>query len=111
MSDLNKEVLEELGFIQYNIPRFESPSCDECWQKTYRDEYGKKYFLDVKHYDIVHPTTKKQIGGYEVETQVYTKKDHNAINIKFLDGDVKEAEKFIETLFKEDLIEYYERYH
>ena len=111
MSHLNKELLIELGFTPYSKSRFDSPSCDECWQKLYRDEYGKKYYLDVKHYDIVHPVTKEQIGGYEVETQVYTKKDHNAINIKFLNGDINEAEKFVETLFKEDLIEYYERYN
>ena len=110
-NELDREMLEKLGFKQYEKAPFESPSCDECWQKMYSDEYGKKYYLNVKHYDIVHPTTKEQIGGYEVETQVYTKKYHNAIDIKFLSDDIGEAEEFVEGLFDNNIVEYFERYH
>lgn len=107
---MNKEMLEELGFKQYEKTYLDSPACNGCWQKLYRDDKGKKYFLDVKHYDLVHPTTGDQIGGYEIETQVYLKGSHDAINIKFLNDNLEEAEKFVEFLFKEGKLDYYEEY-
>ena len=40
------ELLLEKGFNEYKPTQFDSPSCDECWQKCYKDETGKKYFLE-----------------------------------------------------------------
>jgi hypothetical protein len=107
---LTKEILLGKGFNEYKPSQFDSSSCDECWQKCYKDETGKKYFLDVKHYSMTHPTTKEFIGGYEIETQVYLKGSHDAINIKFLNDSIEDAENFINNLFEQNMIENYEDY-
>lgn len=105
---MTKELLLEKGFNEYKPTQFDSSSCDECWQKCYKDETGKKYFLDVKHYNMTHPTTKEFIGGYEIESQIYLKGSHDAINIKFLNDSIEDAENFVNKLFKYNLIENYE---
>lgn len=108
-NNLSKDYLLDLGFLEYKPTRIDSPSVDACYQKLYRDELGnKKYYLNVKHYNLIHPTTHEDLSGYEISTQVYNKGNHNAINMNFLDDNIAEAENFIDALFKNNLIENYE---
>ena len=101
--------LVEKGFVEYPKTFFDSDSVDHCYQKCYRDDLGKKYFLDVKHYNLHHPLTQEDLSGYEVSSQIYLKKNHHAVNLTFLDSDIEEAESFIDYLFNQDRLDYYER--
>lgn len=103
--------LEEKKFNSYNKSEFDSDSVVKCWQKKYRDTRGIKYFIDVKLYEIIHPVSKEDIGGYEVSCQLYLKPNHDAVNLSFLDSTITEVEKFIEDLFELDKLEYYELYY
>ena len=111
-SKLIKKELKEKKFEEYApTPLFDSDACDKCYQKRYDDEKGKKYFLDVKHYDLQHPTTGADLSGYEISTQLYLKDGHKAFNINFLSGiTISEAEDFIEDLFKGGKLDYYEEW-
>ena len=108
--DKNKIIEQELidkGFTEYKPTMFDN-NADKCYQKRYREGKNTKYFIDVKHYTIIHPTTKEDIGGYEVSGQYYLKDSHNAINMSFLDSTITEVEEFIDKLFEIDLLENYE---
>ena len=106
---MNKDEILNRGFTEYSKSPFDSPSCDALYQKLYRGKDGeKRYFLNIKHYSMTHPTTKEDLSGYEIDTQLYLKGSHNAVNIKFLDDNLDEAEKFIETLFSNNIVENYE---
>lgn len=109
MNKIEKE-LKEKNFHEYKPSSIESPSVDKCWQKRYDDEQGnKRYFLDVKHYKLRHPTLGTDLSGYEVYTQLYMKGSHNAFNINFLDGTtITEAEQFIDELFESGKLDNYE---
>ena len=105
---ITHEWLIENGFEEYDIPFFESNIVDHFYQRCYKDNSGKKFFLNVKHWSFTNPMTGEDNDGYNVSGQFYLKGNHNAINIDFLDSDVDEAEEFIEVLFDHDLLDYYE---
>ena len=107
---LTREDILSRGFKEYKPSEFDPSSCDECYQKLYKDENGKKYFMNIKHYTLIHPTTREDIGGYELECQLYIKDTHDSFNIKFLEDDIDEAENLIEFLFDSGKLDYYERY-
>lgn len=106
---LTKDELLNKDFKPFEPNYLDSPSCDGCYQKLYRDNLGnKKYFLDVKHYSMTHPTTREDLSGFEISTQVYKNGNHEAINITFLNDNIDDAEEFINKLFEYNLIENYE---
>ena len=108
--DNNKIIEQELidkGFTEYKPTIFDR-SADKFYQKRYRDGKNTKYFIDVTHYTIIHPTTKEDIGGYEVSGQYYLKGSHDAINMTFISSTVTEVEEFIDKLFEMGLLENYE---
>ena len=110
-NDITVELLKEKGFVEYEKSIIEHDSVDHVYQKMYGDQLGKKYFLDVKHYNLRHPYTHEDLSGYEIIGQLYLKDSHNAVNIEFLESDIDEAEKFIDSLFNKKLVEYYEKYN
>lgn len=104
---MNENYLLQKGFKKYEPSEFDG--CDRCYQKCYRSFDGtKRYFINVKYYDLVHPYTHEQIGGYEISTQLYRKGSHNAINMTFLNDDLNDAINTIETMFTYGLLEPYE---
>lgn len=109
--DITVEWLKDNGFNEYSKSWLDSENVDHLYQKMYKDNMGKKYFIDVKHYKLYHPSTFEDLSGYEVSTQVYLKDSHNAINLNFIDSDVTEAEKLIEKLFEIGVLEYYEKWN
>jgi hypothetical protein len=104
---MNERYLLEKGFKQYKPLQFDT--CNKCYQKCYRGFDGsKKYFIDVEYYDLTHPYTHEQLGGYEISTQLYRKGTHDAINMTFLNDDLDDAINTIETMFASGLLEPYE---
>ena len=91
----------------YKPTKLDSPSCDKCWQKRYKNGRDTLYFLDIKHYKMTHPTTKEDLSGYEISCQVYLKSD-TAINMTFLNDNLEEAEYTINKMFEVGLLKPYE---
>jgi len=103
---LTKRELIERGFTEYKPAAFEN--ADRCYQKCYYDGNIRKYFLDAKHYSLTHPATGEDFSNYELSTQLYTKGNHNALNITFLNDNIDEAEALIECLFEGGKVEPYD---
>lgn len=106
--NLTEEEILSHGFVDCGKPQF--GSADKFYQKCYKDEdRSRKYFLDIYHYTLTHPTTREDLSGYELETQLYLKGTHEAVNMTFLNDDIDAAEEFINKLFELDMLDYYER--
>ena len=106
---MTEKQLVEYGFHQiYEHPIYEN--ADAYYQKCYRGMDGsKKYFIEAKHYTIIHPTTGDNLGGWEYSTQVYAKGTHDAIDMKWLDEDsFEDFIGIIEDMFASGLLEPYE---
>ena len=100
--------IDEKSFKSFKVPMFDN--CTKIWQKRYRDKNGIKYYLEVRYYDLVHPTTKEDLSGYEVSGQFYLKGNHKAVNMTFLDSTISEVEEVIDKMFETGQLEYYELY-
>lgn len=103
--------IKEKEFNEYKKSSIESDAVVKCWQKKYKNTRGIKYFIEVKLYEIIHPTTREDIGGYEISCQLYLTPNHDAVNMTFLDSTISEVEEFIEKLFEIGKLEYYELYY
>lgn len=106
--EIVKKELKDKFFHEYKKVPWQSDSLKHLYQKRYRDEKGTKYFIDVEEWEIRHPSTGEDLGGYEIKSQLYTKNYHDAINITFLDNTISTAEAFIDKLFDADMLDYYE---
>ena len=108
---MTHEELIERGYMEYRKSPFDHDGVEHVYQKCFSDERGKRYFLNVhKWADMTHPHTKETIpGGYEFETQLYQKGTHEPINLLFLSSwKLEDAEAFVERLFANDMLDYYE---
>lgn len=102
-----KEILEN-GYNEYEPSKLSF--ANRAWQKVIKDNIGKRYFIDIEYYNMTHPSTKDDLSGYSIKSQVYLKDNHNALNLEFLDSSIEEAEEFIDNLFNEGKLDYYERF-
>ena len=110
---MTHEELIEKGYHEYKPTPYEHQGVERVYQKCFRDNKGKKYFIDVKKWeDMFHPYTHELIpGGYEYETQLYKKGTHDPFNITFLSHwDIENVEEFVENLFQSGVLDYYEEF-
>lgn len=105
---MNDNILLDAGYKKHKSPSIWGDFVEVIFQKRFDDEIGKKYFIDVKkcvssYYDEPH---------YEVETQLYQKNTHNAMNITWLYGweDIEEIESWMEKFWNNKEYDYYERW-
>ena len=108
MRKMNDKVLLDAGYKKYSAPSIWEDFVEVIFQKRFDDEIGKKYFIDVKkctssYYDEPH---------YEVETQLYQKDTHNAMNIVWLHGwkSIEEIENWMDKFWNNEEYDYYERW-
>lgn len=95
-----------LGFHEYKPTQFDHHVIT-CFQKRYDDEIGKKYFLDIKVYDFTWADILEQYHP-SISCQLYQKDTHDAVNLDFINWDIEQVEKFIDTMFKTNMLEHYE---
>jgi len=105
------EKLIELGFSKFDRYDLQNNSIIYNFQKCYRDENNiKLFFIDIAKWDWSWARDKvPEDHEYEITTQLYTKGNHEAVNLEFGSHiSVEEAEKFIFTMFDAGLVEPYE---
>ena len=105
------EELINQGFKKFNASAISSDSVKYMFQKRYKNNQGTTlYFLDINKWDWSFAKDKvPEQYTYQIETQLYKKGDHEAINIEFGSNiTVEDAEKFIQAMFDADLIEAYD---
>lgn len=99
---------------RYNL----QPDIVMCnFQKRFDDEVGKKYFIDVQKIshdwmpDHLKSTDSYTLYEYTYSCQVYKKDTHAALNMEFFsDWSIEQVEEFIERLFQNGELDYYERW-
>lgn len=101
--------LEELGFHNYQLSPLAHSGIVANLQKVFRDDKGKKYFLDANVWDM-YETSLPDRYVIEYWCQLYEKGTHDAFDLTFIDQTCEQAEKLIEELFDADLVEYYEEW-
>ena len=106
------ERLIDDGFTKFDRYSLQNDCVMYNFQKCHRDEDGTKlFFLDVAKWDWTWARDKvPENHTYEITTQLYTKGDHEAVNLEFGSNiTVEEAEQFIYGMFDAGLVEPYER--
>ena len=109
---ITDDKLIELGFKRYNTAACSKDAKKYLFQKRYLNNKGDiLYFLDIYKWDwTIYPWANvPEPYTYEISTQLYTKGDHEAVNLSFgTYMTIEDAEKFINTLFDVGLVEPYE---
>lgn len=99
------------GFREYPRTCFQSQYVEKFFQKCYKDEIGKKYFIDVlKYSEMCIPGRETIPASYEYSVQVRNKQG-DAIDLLFHSTwHLKDVENYMEEMFKFGLFKYYERF-
>lgn len=104
--------LIERGYKEYPPTHpFHSTGVEKFFQKCFRDDKGKRYYLNVNKWrTLTHPHTGETIGpNYEFSVQLYQKGTHNPINLLFHSNwDIDAVEKHMKVLFLSGEYDYYE---
>lgn len=108
---INDQYFLKRGFREYPRTCFQSQYVEKFFQKCYKDEKGKKYFIDVLKYpEMCIPGRETIPASYEYSVQIRNK-NGDAIDLLFHSSwKLKDVEKYMEKLFKNRMFEYYERY-
>lgn len=108
------------GYQKYERTQFQKP--DDMYmynfQKRFDDKNSKKYFINV------HKISNEWMPGreknkewykpfyYEYSCQLYKKDTHAAVNMEFFsDWTIGQVEDFVERLFRNEELDYYERWN
>lgn len=112
---LEQEFIDK-GYTPYDPTPFDSNSIIKRYQKCFKDDVGKKYFIDILVWDnsFVPPDRRDKWWhrySYEYSTQLYGKGTHDAIDFLYHSSWTLEAvEKNLEQLFATGLFDYYEEW-
>lgn len=106
------------GYKKYNKTQFQrSDIYLYNFQKRFDDENGKKYFIDVhKITNEWMSENQKQEEWYKpyhytFSCQLYKKGTHAPVNMEFFsDWAIEQVEEFVEKLFQDGELDYYERW-
>lgn len=116
-SQYTDEYFFNLGYKKYDKSQFDSDITIYNFQKRFDDEKGKKYFIDVhKVSNEWFPVSEKNKDryvpySYTYSCQLYKKGIHAAVNMEFLsDWTVAQVEDFVEKLFQNGELDYYEEW-
>lgn len=106
--------LIERGYKEYPPTVFDNNHIVAMFQKRFDDDFGKRYFINVKKWlnDYI-PTSHRDkywnLFSYEYEVYVTMHEDEKPINLKFFSNwDVENVEKFMVDFFEKMEPNYYE---
>ena len=106
-----REYLAPLGFTEYPPNQFAHRDVVLNFQKRIDDEIGKKYFIDVKVWDWTWTDKIPEQYHIAFETQLYQKDTHDAFNIEFIDWEYEQIVDYIEKMFDNGMLDYYEKWN
>lgn len=106
-----RDYLTPMGFHEFDPPNLSTyKNVTTIFQKIYDDEVGKKYFVDAKILDFSFTDRIKEDFHIEYECQLYQKGTHDAFNVTFIDWTIEQVESFIEDMFQNGKLDYYEEW-
>ena len=116
--EIDKMVTEEYilskGYTKYPPTQFDSDIVSCRFQKCFRNEKGKKYFIDVlkidRHFIPSHQRDEYwKPYSFEYGLQVSVGEDEKSINLQFFSSwTLEQVEEFVEDFFTKMKINYYE---
>lgn len=107
-----KELLAN-GYKRYKPSVVDGECVTDLYQKCFRDDTGKKYYINVKRWDMSRYSDANHTYpvSFEYDVQMYQKKTHNAVNIEFFsDWTLADVEEHVEWLFSSGRFDYYEKF-
>ena len=112
MTKISKKALEERGYqyIDTSGEWYTYENLDGAYQKVFKDDYGKKYFVEFRHFTA----PSMNMDTYEGQTDIYrggTSSLDTEMRIIFFSDDLDEIEKKCEDLWNWNGRGYYEKYH
>ena len=114
---LTDEFFLNRGYKKYPKTQLDSDIILYNFQKRFDDDSGKKYFIDVHKisHEWMRDWDKQQEWytpySYEFSCQLYKKDTHSVMNIEFFsDWTIEQVEDFVESLFQNRDLGYYERW-
>ena len=115
---LTDEYFLNRGYKKYDKTQFQrSDIYLYNFQKRFDDEKGKKYFIDINKYSNkwMSEYDKQQDWykpySYTYSCQLYEKETHAPINLEFFsDWSIERVESFVERLFQNGELDYYEKW-
>ena len=111
---MTEEYILSKGYHKEKPLQFDDKAVICRYQKSFDDEIGKKYFIDILKYDLSRVPEKmqtelKDIDAYEFEMQVTIGEGNKVINMRyFCDWTLDDVEKFAADFFDKMKINYYE---
>lgn len=115
--ELTDEYFLNRGYKKYNKSPFQSDIYLYNFQKRFDDEHGKKYFINVHKVEfeqiLKYLTDVKLCTPYEYtySCQLYKKDSHAPVDMEFFsDWTIEQVEEFVERLFQNGELDYYEKW-
>lgn len=107
---VTKEILLKHGYKEYEPCRIDSPQVVGRYQKTFSDDCGRKYYINVTESDLSDLLGETDYYRFSFDVQFH--KDNRAVNIVLFGNDwtVEEAENMIESMWTNQHMDYYERW-
>jgi hypothetical protein len=79
-------------------------------QKCIKDNFGKKYYINIKIYSLIHEI--KPYLSYSADVQFNMNSEKDTFNVDLLDvKSVEQVESFFENIFQTLKCDYYEKYN
>lgn len=110
---ITDERIRQAGYTEYAPPPIDNECVTKFFQKCFKDDVGKKYYINIKRWDFPsHLYTGESIPTpYEFEVQFNTKDDRVMNLILFSHGwTIKNAEEFIEEMWQRMNLRYDEKW-
>ena len=110
---ITDEKILQAGYTEYPPSSIEYECVTRFFQKCFKDDVGKKYFIDIKRWDFPpHPNTGHQIPtSYEFGVQFNTQDDKVMnLNLFSTGWTIENAEAFVEEMWQKMNLRYYEKW-
>lgn len=116
-SQYTDEYFFNLGYKKYDKSQFDLDITIYNFQKRFDDEKGKKYFIDVhkvsnEWFSVSEKNKERYVPySYTYSCQLYKKGTHAPVNMEFFsDWTIDQVEEFVEKLFQNGELDYYEEF-
>ena len=111
---ITEEYVKSKGYTRYNPTDFDKDIVLARYQKCFRDDKGKKYFINALKLDMTFiPEDRRdeywKPYHFEYDLQVSVDEDEKPINLQFFSNwTLDKVEEFVEDFFVKMNINYYE---
>lgn len=111
--EITDEKILQAGYTEYEPSSIDGEYVTKFFQKCFKDDVGKKYYIDIKKWDFPPYLNAghKIPTSYEFYVQLNTQDDRVMDLTLFSHGwTIENAEAFVEDMWQKMNLKYYERW-